>query len=339
MKRIMLNFPKSDTKAHALIIIGMAGSGKSTFVSSLKNHLLLSKDHKQIPYMINLDPAVSFVPFVPDLDIRTFHKHKEVMTKYKLGPNGAIMTCLNLFAADIGKMIDAIEKKVAENPSQLFIIDTPGQIEAFNWSASGQIIAAALAKTIPTSVLFVVDKPRCRNPNSFMSNMLFCISVLFRLKLPIMLIFNKADVEKDNQEVQNWLTDYDSFLKAISSRGTGYLGSLSRSLCLALDTFYKDLNYLFVSSITGAGFEELAPKFEKLRLEYFDVYYKDLLEKLDSLKVDADDEEEEKAEEKKEEKKEEKAEKKEEKTEEKAEEKKEEKAEEKVNEASEASKD
>ena len=106
-----------------------------------------------------------------------------------------------------------------------------------------------------------------------------------------------------------------------------------------MDTFYKDLNYLFVSSITGAGFEELAPKFEKLRLEYFDVYYKDLLEKLDSLKVDADDEEEEKAEEKKEEKKEEKAEKKEEKTEEKAEEKKEEKTEEKVNEASEASKD
>ena len=37
------------------------------------------------------------------------------------------------------------------------IIDTPGQIEVFTWSASGTIITETLASTTPTVILYVMD--------------------------------------------------------------------------------------------------------------------------------------------------------------------------------------
>lgn len=160
--------------------------------------------------MVNLDPAVSFIPYSADLDIRNFVNYEETMTKNKLGPNGAIMTCLNLYAAQIDGLIAHVTAAAGQG-KRIFIVDTPGQIEAFNWSASGQIIASALASVMPTCILYAVDLVKSQNPNTFMSNMLFCCSILFRLKLPVLLAFNKCDVVK-SQEQAKWLTDYDVFL-------------------------------------------------------------------------------------------------------------------------------
>ena len=90
-----------------LIVVGMAGSGKSTFLGRLQAYLM--ENYNSLPYMINLDPAVSFLPFSPSDDIREEIKYKEVMTKYGLGPNGAIMTSLNLYAARFHLTLQKIE--------------------------------------------------------------------------------------------------------------------------------------------------------------------------------------------------------------------------------------
>lgn len=49
-------------------------------------------------YVINLDPAVLTLPFGANIDIRDTVKYKEVMKQFNLGPNGGILTSLNLFA-------------------------------------------------------------------------------------------------------------------------------------------------------------------------------------------------------------------------------------------------
>jgi len=53
------------------------------------------------------------------------------------------------------------------------LLDTPGQIEIFTWSASGAIITDALAATYPCAVAYIIDTPRTTNPATFMSNMLY----------------------------------------------------------------------------------------------------------------------------------------------------------------------
>jgi GTPase SAR1 family protein len=79
-----------------LIVLGMAGSGKTTFVEALSS-FLRSKGKRT--YNINLDPAVLSVKFPVNVDIRDSVKFKSVMKQYSLGPNGAILTALNIFAA------------------------------------------------------------------------------------------------------------------------------------------------------------------------------------------------------------------------------------------------
>lgn len=75
-------------------------------------------------------------------------------------------------------------------------MDTPGQIEIFTWSASGAIITEAFASTFPTVIAYVVDTPRSESPTTFMSNMLYACSILYKTRLPMVLVFNKTDVAK-----------------------------------------------------------------------------------------------------------------------------------------------
>lgn len=56
------------------------------------------------------------------------------------------------------------------------LVDTPGQIEIFTWSASGAIITDAMASAGPTVVAYIIDTPRTSAPATFMSNMLYACS-------------------------------------------------------------------------------------------------------------------------------------------------------------------
>jgi GTPase SAR1 family protein len=215
------------------IVIGMAGSGKTMLLNRLITHYN-SKSVKT--YNINLDPAVSDLAFPANIDIRDCVKYKEVMKKFQLGPNGAIVTSLNLFAAQFDEVLKLIDKKAG---TEVVNIDTPGQIEVFSWSASGQVITDTLALTYPTIITYVVDTDRCKNPNTFMSNMLYALSIMYKSRLPMVVAFNKIDICSHLMLV-DWMKDYSAFQKAIQKEET-YRADLSHSMSLVLDEFYKTL--------------------------------------------------------------------------------------------------
>lgn len=73
------------------------------------NSYLHSKD--QPPYILNLDPAVSHMPYSANIDIRDTVDYKEVMKQYNLGPNGGIMTALNLFTTKFDQVLGFVEKR------------------------------------------------------------------------------------------------------------------------------------------------------------------------------------------------------------------------------------
>ena len=58
------------------------------------------------------------------------------------------------------------------------VVDTPGQIEIFTWSASGTIITEAIASRFETFLFYILDTSRSNNnPQVFVSNILQAISV------------------------------------------------------------------------------------------------------------------------------------------------------------------
>ena len=68
--------------------------------------------------------------------------YKQVMKQHGLGPNGAILTSLNLFATRFDQVMQLLDKR--KHDIKYAVFDTPGQIEVFTWSASGTIITETL---------------------------------------------------------------------------------------------------------------------------------------------------------------------------------------------------
>lgn len=311
----------SSNSPVAIVCVGMAGSGKTTFMQRLVSHIYthpdptskepaVSKTAPTPPYIINLDPAVHHVPFTPNIDIRDSVNYKEVMKQFNLGPNGGILTSLNLFSTKIDQVIGLLEKRTkapeppkepeqttvefmtnsgkekqaapAQQQQQVkhILVDTPGQIEVFVWSASGEILLSSLASTFPTVIAYVIDTPRTTSTSTFMSNMLYACSILYKTKLPMILVFNKTDAQ-DAEFAKEWMTDFEAFQAALRNEeeggtfggdgitgGSGYMSSLLNSMSLVLEEFYKHLSVVGVSAMTGDGMDEFFKGIEAKKAEF-----------------------------------------------------------------------
>ncbi|KAJ6661263.1 hypothetical protein lerEdw1_015400 [Lerista edwardsae] len=284
------------------------------------------------PYVINLDPAVHELPFpanIESLEKATcpiplvahmsksqlvgyvpfglayeFHKGPlksclKWSERYGLGPNGGIVTSLNLFATRFDQVMQFIEKR--QSSSQYVLIDTPGQIEVFTWSASGSIITEALASSFPSVVVYVMDTSRSTNPVTFMSNMLYACSILYKTKLPFIVAMNKTDIV-DHSFAVEWMQDFEIFQDALNQE-VSFVSNLTRSMSLVLDEFYSSLKVVGISAVQGTGLDEFfeqvsravneyereyRPEYERLRTKLGKVQSQQQQEQLERLQRDMD---------------------------------------------------
>ena len=125
---------------NSIYLTGTAGSGKSQLTSVLTNSFL--EIDKEV-IAVNLDPGVSNLPYSPDIDIRDFVNINEIMDKYNLGPNGAVILATDLIASKINEINDLIQ---SYNPDYVFF-DTPGQIELFAFRSSGPFFVQNIEKS------------------------------------------------------------------------------------------------------------------------------------------------------------------------------------------------
>lgn len=88
-----------------IFIIGTAGSGKSLLSASLAEWLI---EKKTSVSLVNLDPGALILPYEPQIDVRDSIRIEELMRRYQLGPNGAVIMAADLVAGETKRLNDEL---------------------------------------------------------------------------------------------------------------------------------------------------------------------------------------------------------------------------------------
>lgn len=133
-----------------------------------------------------------------------------------------------------------------------------------------------MAATYPCVVAYIVDTPRTASPATFMSNMLYACSILYKTKLPFIVVFNKIDTQRHEFALE-WMQDFEAFQRALIASDdedgeSNYMSSLMNSMSLVLDEFYNHLRVVGVSAMTGEGMNEFLGAVKEGTQEYWTQY-------------------------------------------------------------------
>lgn len=96
--------------------------------------------------------------------------------------------------------------------------------------------------------------------------MLYACSILYKTRLPLVLVFNKTDVVSHEFALE-WMADFEAFQAALED-DTTYMGTLLNSMCLVLEEFYQHLKVAGVSAVTGNGMDEFFDVVDEAVKEY-----------------------------------------------------------------------
>jgi GTPase SAR1 family protein len=177
---------KDQEDMYLIFVVGTAGCGKSLLTATFSDWL---RGKKQSVTCVNLDAAALSLPYTPDVDVRDYVRTEEVMEKYGLGPNGAVVMSADLVSTEI----DSIRTEIETLNSNYVIIDTPGQMELFAFRASGPYIVKELSDE-PKALLYLFDATFSSQPLNYVSNMFLATAVYTRFLVPQLYILSKTDL-------------------------------------------------------------------------------------------------------------------------------------------------
>ena len=234
----------------AIYITGTAGSGKSLLTSNLLQWYI---DHDNFPITLNLDPAVSELPYLPDVDIRDHIDINNIIDTYGLGPNGAIIMAHDL----ISTKIQDIQLEVDELNPDYILIDTPGQIELFAYRSSGNYFISNFQADSKVTI-FIMDGVLVSSPINFVSLSLLSTSINLRLKTSQINVLSKRDLLIDNLEnILDWSHSDTTLLEALDKENNQEFSLLSKDVIKIISQNGLNQDLVAVSNLTMNGLIEL----------------------------------------------------------------------------------
>jgi GTPase SAR1 family protein len=222
------------TTRFAQILAGPAGSGKSTFIKTVSDHY--ASIHRTV-HCVNLDPAVEYLQYGPDIDIREAITVKDVMQRYRFGPNGALICCMELIARDANQWFsDAI----GEHEYEYLLIDLPGQIELYShMNVLTDLFKMLQSKGYNLLVVFCVDAQFMNDAAKFLSGSLVALSTMTMLQLPQLNILTKCDLlTEESRRTIDWFTEMETDALAELVKPSGGIEGLTEKICEVMDRYH-----------------------------------------------------------------------------------------------------
>jgi GTPase SAR1 family protein len=240
-----------------VFIIGTAGSGKSLFTAAFSEWLKMAKQDVAV---VNLDPGVIKLPYSPDVDIRNYVDVGNLMEKYELGPNGALILAADLIADEI----ENVTKDVESANADLVLVDTPGQMELFAFRASGPYIVNELTKE-PKVLVYLFDSVFSVNPLNYVSNMFLSAAVYNRFFQPQVHLLSKVDLlpKKEVDKITDWSANPHALESAINQL-EGAKRLFSRNMIRAISQLGLKFMLMPVSAKTNEGLNNVNTILERI---------------------------------------------------------------------------
>ena len=195
------------------LVMGPPGSGKTTYCHGLQQFFAATG---RPAVFVNLDPANDVVPYEADVDVRDLVSLERVMEEMDLGPNGALVYCMEYLEANVdwlyaslaeaAKRVDA-DAALRTNKVNLtdkccyFVFDMPGQVELGTHHAATARLTSLLSSEreqggwgLRLAAVHLVDSHFCMDTAKFISAVMVSLSVMLHLALPHVNLLSKMDL-------------------------------------------------------------------------------------------------------------------------------------------------
>lgn len=196
------------------IVVGPAGSGKSTYCAILQDHFSLL--HRTVS-VFNFDPASETIPYTAAVDIREFVSVQDVMEYCSLGPNGALVYALEYALSDPSQQA-WIDDALGDYPDDYLLIDFAGQVELFTYYDCIGILSRALqARGYTVLLVYIAEAQKFQTRSSYLSTVLVAMSAMSSCGTPFLPVMSKVDLLGPELQAQLLGTGYDELHDLVAS--------------------------------------------------------------------------------------------------------------------------
>mmetsp|Transcript_57438 Transcript_57438/g.66338 ORF Transcript_57438/g.66338 Transcript_57438/m.66338 type:complete len:358 (+) Transcript_57438:129-1202(+) len=194
-------------RCYIQIVMGPAGSGKSTYCQAMQYHAttLSNSSRKRTIHVANLDPAAEDFGYQLAFDIRELISVEEVMEELKLGPNGALVYCMEYLLQNLDFLHDNLEEM---NDDDYLILDCPGQLELYTHIPIMRNLIDRMKMwgyNHTMAAVFLLDATFVADTSKFISGSLLSLSAMIAMELPHINVLTKCDLLTE-EEVEDVLS-------------------------------------------------------------------------------------------------------------------------------------
>lgn len=179
---------------HAIVVMGPAGSGKSTMCYALQEHY---SSLRRSVHVCNFDPAAEDLRYEPSIDIRELICLEDVMEAKQLGPNGGLVYCMEYCCENVGWL----QEQLNDYADDFLIVDMPGQVELLaHIPVIPAIIRLLKDEGYFVTGLFCVDAITVTSEaTKFISATLLCLTTMVSVDCPIINLLTKTDLLSEEE--------------------------------------------------------------------------------------------------------------------------------------------
>ncbi|XWS31146.1 hypothetical protein CRYUN_Cryun23aG0052400 [Craigia yunnanensis] len=225
---------------YAQLVIGPAGSGKSTYCSSLYQHC---ETLGRSIHIVNLDPAAENFDYPVAMDIRELISLDDVMEELGLGPNGGLIYCMEHLEENLDDWLTEELDNYLDDDYLVF--DYPGQIELFSHvPVLRNFVEHLKRKNFNVCAVYLLDSQFITDVPKYISGCMASLSAMVQLELPHVNILSKMDLITNKRDVENYLDpEPQHLLSELNEHMAAQFKKLNKSLIELVDE-YSMVNFI-----------------------------------------------------------------------------------------------